>query len=211
MKNAGYKSLIRTLAALPGTAEQVQRATPEIALTTIVERLRSLERTGLCHIERVEHVGSRMFVRHYAAGPGKSAHWPYRSKDGGRSQATAHGLAALREMMAAAPTSVTELVEETGIHRRVVHWVLRNLRQYGLARIAGWERTYHNNPYPLWAWGGGTDAKKPKPTPRREQNARAYLRRRERNEHLRLIAATAGRDGCRPMVAPMVASERRAA
>ena len=208
MRNAGYEPIIRALALLaqhPGSsAEQVHALMPGIALTTIVEWLRSAERTGLAHIERVEHVGPRLFVRHYAAGPGQSARWPHRSKDGGRSLSIVLTIAAMREAMLE-PATVSEIVSEVGLDRRVAHRILGLLRAYGMARVSAWVPDAYGRPCAAWSWGAGESVRKPRPKSRKVTNARAWAKRRDKLAHLQLIAATAGQ-GCGTMVAGKVAS-----
>lgn len=193
MKNAGYEPIIRALAALPGTAEQVhQRMGGDVALVTVADWLRSAVRTGLAYIERVDHVGPRLFVRHFALGSGPSAHWPHAGKDGGRSLVTIIALAALVEALEQGPTLVADLSDEVGMDRRAVHIALNLLRKYRLARVGGWLPDRYGRPVPAWRMGAGRDARKPPPTPRKVTNAKAWARRRERLAHRALLEATAG-------------------
>lgn len=215
-KHSGYEPIIRVLAALPGTDTQVhQRVGGDIPMQTVTDWLRSAVRTGIARIERVEHVGPRLYARHYALGPGPSATWQHASRDGGRSHTTVIALATLFEALRDGPMVVADLAEETGMDRRVLHRTLDLLRKYGLARIAEWPRDAIGKPAPAWGLGGEPDARKPRPTPRKVVNARAWARRRAKLQQRQVLAALTGApppsdrrvsaDGCGRMVAPMVA------
>ena len=129
-KHSGYEPIIRVLAALPGTDAQVhERIGGAIPMQTVTDWLRSAVRTGIARIERVEHVGPRLFARHYAIGPGPSAQWQHASRDGGRSHTTVIALATLFDALRSGPMLVADLVEETGMDRRVLHRTLALLRQ----------------------------------------------------------------------------------
>ena len=234
MKNAGYKPIIRALATLGKhpclSAEQLHGLMPDIALTTVTEWLRHFERTGLAHIERVERVGPRLFVRYFAAGPGPSAHWPHRVRDGGKTLSHILTIAALREFMLEEPRTVSDLVDEIGIDRRVTHRVLNFLHDHDLARIAKWPRDSDDGKRcPAWKWGPGRHASRGPAQSRRVTNRKAWAKRKQRlaeeavqaREAQLLSQVIAGRaklvavnDGCGTMVAAMVApvaGERRAA
>lgn len=234
MKNAGYKPIIRALATLgkhPSlSASQLHGLMPDVALTTVTEWLRDFERTGLAHIEHVEHVGPRLFVRYYSAGPGSSAHWPHRVRDGGKTLSHILTIAALREFMLEEPRTVSDLIEEVGIDRRVTHRVLNFLHDHNLARIAKWPRDADDDKRcPAWKWGPGRHSSRGPAQSRRVTNRKAWAKRKQRlaeeavqaREAQLLSQVIAGRaqlvavnDGCGTMVAAMVApvaGERRAA
>ena len=212
MKNAGYEPIIRALGLLAKhpslSAEQLHGLMPDVALATIVDWLRDFERTGLARIAHVVHVGPRMFVRHYSSGAGQSARWPHRSKDGGRSLSSVLTIAAMREAMSE-PATVSEIVAEVGLDRRVAHRVLDLLRDAGMARVSAWVPDAYGRPCAAWSWGAGESARKPRPKSRKVTNARAWAKRRDKLAHLQLIAATAGQ-GCGPMVAAKVADTTNA-
>lgn len=215
-KHSGYEPIIRVLAALPGTDAQVhERIGGAIPMQTVTDWLRSAVRTGIARIERVEHVGPRLFARHYAIGPGPSAQWQHASRDGGRSHTTVIALATLFDALRSGPMLVADLVEETGLDRRVLHRTLDLLRQHDLARVAEWPRDAYGRPAAAWSLGDAPDARKPRPTPRKVVNARAWARRRAKLQQRQVMAALAGApppcdrrvsaDGCGAKVAPMVA------
>ncbi len=215
-KHSGYEPIIRVLAALPGTDAQVhERIGGAIPMQTVTDWLRSAVRTGIARIERVEHVGPRLFARHYALGPGPSATWQHASRDGGRSHTTVIALATLVDALRSGPMLVADLVEETGLDRRVLHRTLDLLRQHDLARVAAWPRDAYGRPAAAWSLGSEPDARKPRPTPRKVVNARAWARRRAKLQQRQVLAALAGAppprdrrvsaDGCGAKVARMVA------
>lgn len=192
-KHSGYEPIIRVLAALPGTDAQVhERIGGGIPMQTVTDWLRSAVRTGIARIERVEHVGPRLFARHYGLGPGPSAAWQHASRDGGRSHTTVIALATLFDALRQGPMLVADLVEETGMDRRVLHSTLAILRQHGLARIAEWPRDAYSRPAPAWGLGDAPDMRKPRPTPRKVVNARAWARRRAKLQQRQVLAALTG-------------------
>lgn len=215
-KHSGYEPIIRVLAALPGTDTQVhERTGGGIPMQTVTDWLRSAVRTGIARIERIEHVGPRLFARHYALGSGPSAIWQHASRDGGRSHTTVIALATLFDALRSGPMLVADLVDETGMDRRVLHRTLDLLRQHDLARVAQWPRDAYGRPAAAWSLGSEPDARKPRPTPRKVVNARAWARRRAKLQQRQVIAALTGAppprdrrvsaDGCGRMVARMVA------
>lgn len=192
-KHSGYEPIIRVLAALPGTDAQVQqRVGEDIPMQTVTDWLRSAVRTGIARIERVEHVGPRLFARHYALGPGPSAVWQHASRDGGRSHTTVIALATLFDALRHGPMVVADLADETGMDRRVLHRTLDLLRQHGMARVAQWPRDAYGRPAAAWSLGSEPDIRKPRPTPRKVVNARAWARRRDKLQHRRVLAALTG-------------------
>lgn len=192
-KHSGYEPIIRVLAALPGTDAQVQqRVGEDIPMQTVTDWLRSAVRTGIARIERVEHVGPRLFARHYALGPGPSAVWQHASRDGGRSHTTVIALATLFDALRHGPMVVADLADETGMDRRVLHRTLDLLRKYGLARIAEWARDTIGKPVAAWGLGDAPDMRKPRPTPRKVVNARAWARRRAKLQQRQVLAALTG-------------------
>ena len=234
MKNAGYEPIIRALGLLAKhpslSAEQLHGLMPDVALATIVDWLRDFERTGLARIAHVVHVGPRLFVRYYSAGPGSSAHWPHRVRDGGKTLSHILTIAALREFMLEEPRTVSDLVDEIGIDRRVTHRVLNFLHDHDLARIAKWPRDADDDKRcPAWKWGPGRHSSRGPAQSRRVTNRKAWAKRKQRladeavqaREAQLLSQVIVGRaqivavnDGCGTMVAAMVApvaGERRTA
>ena len=98
----------------------------------------------------------------------------------------------LPESLHAGVRVVADLVEETGMDRRVLHSTLAILRQHGLARIAEWPRDAYSRPAPAWGLGDAPDMRKPRPTPRKVVNARAWARRRAKLQQRQVLAALTG-------------------
>mgnify|MGYP000573704457 CR=1 FL=1 len=90
------------------------------------------------------------------------------------------------------PTGTVELEKETGIHRRQLLTIIRELRNAKLVRIAEWEKPQANMRVPLYQLGSGPDAPKPGRMDRRVVNAGHWKRRKAMLAQRQVMFAVAG-------------------
>lgn len=199
----GYARLLRTVVE-PMTAAQAAAAM-KIKSTTAARLLREFHRFGLVHVIGWVQAGKPRspFVPVYAAGRGEDAPVPTSIRS---AKLTPRPLCLefcrVTSIIMDAPVTTADLAEEAGIDLWDARRFLLVLRSVGLLYVALWDVSGHK-PVRAWAWGPGKhSAKRPKSNAQREW--------RRRRDDLRMLRVLRG-NGCGTMVAPMVASEKRAA
>jgi DNA-binding IscR family transcriptional regulator len=190
----GYVKILSAIRLTPSTTEQVAQ-TFGVTLNTMRHVMRSLHRMGLIHrgswvkpnrnsiLVPVWHFGQDGDVVPLAA-PKRNAHRKARS--------AAIMLGTIAECLRDGPMSMNDLAKEIGIHRETCIRLVRILRDNNMAWIAGWQRN-PGHPIPLYAFGSGKDAKKPKPLGRTPEQARKYSATHyAKQRQLRILHALAG-------------------
>ncbi len=162
----------------------------------------AMERGGLIHVHAwVPREGTdgrcTFWTPAYAPGPGErpphpngATGKPRRARIATSVHALSAALYALQDCGKTIPTLAKELCTSWTQVRRI----LKALRDGGLVHISGWQiRPDGSTGGAEYEWGPGKANKpKPKPQPKTANWAKANAKTSARNQHLRLLAATAG-------------------
>lgn len=184
----GTQTFCLLLASLPATNKQLSEKIG-CSLQQAELYTRQMRMLRLLHVSEVMKVGSARTALHsIGEGPGIAYRCnPTRSKPNAQLIAFASIIRALTH-----PVGSVELEAETGLHRRHLLVILRELRSAGLVRIAEWERPKPNMRVPLYQLGAGPDAPRPGRVDRRAMNAAYWRRRNVRNTQRQILFAVAG-------------------
>lgn len=186
----GMSGYVRILAALPGTAEQVQQTTG-LCESTVRLLLREFRQLRIIHCSATAPGRLRSApVNVWAFGDGQApAGVQFREvKSRPRAQSIAFGslVRCLRE-----PHTMTELSEETGLHLASVRRTVAALRKAGLSHVAEWQQR-HGTPSRRHVMGAGKDAARPRPLTRKQINAKHNQRVHGRQRMASMLHRMAG-------------------
>jgi predicted transcriptional regulator len=177
----GVAAYVLALSLMPCTAH-VLAAKTGLSTQSAGRYLRELCRVGLArpvgHELTGNRGGSRLIIGH---GNGVRC---------GRPSAIGNTLALIVNSIRDGATT-TEVCEKLGMGRTTVTKTLQKLKQSGLLHVGEW-RADTKVPTPVYVYGSGVDALKPKKTPRRVTNARYWAARRAKLQQMQVLRALAG-------------------
>ena len=197
----GYASILRSIQQRPSTTLEMAESmdTQIVAMLRVFSRLHDLQFT---HVQAwVQRSKRGAHVPVWAYGPGEDAARPAGQYSRRPAQLTraymlpelVHAVHMLR-ILADEPIGKSELAERVGSQHGNVTRFINHCHRIGLVRIADWSvRMHGGRRAALYSLGSGPDAPKPRRVPRIEVARRHKRARAERERHLQLLCATAGR------------------
>jgi len=188
----GMAIYARLLSALRAPMTAMQLTDADIATRGTVRRfLRSAHRMGWAHIVGWQMEHRSLPVEVWAFGHGVDAPYPTHRPSGEPVRSRPFTIKpapiltellsffSLLEELRAGPSSSAELAAAVGISETTAYHAVRQLKAAKLVRIARWPNkpTSGGRPEPIFAFGCGNDAPRPKPKDRKAIN-KTYTERR---------------------------------